>query len=244
MVERPQRSEDERPLHMWAPPRPHSGGEERQPRAARRRARRSHRAGLARAGACATRGEEATPAGWCVGSAARTSVTGTGNSASARLPGRAAGGRAPWARGTRSRARPNAAYICSAVCRAAAAWAACACASRNSATASTSETRFLAREPAWPRPSPPLSPVSPSSRAAVRNPSPSRVRRGIRRYGARAARSYLSAAHRSARLPVASAAACSASAAAHAASAPEPGSPAVHRRRCSAATAACRAACR
>ena len=28
MVERPQRSEDERPLHMWAPPRPHSGGEE------------------------------------------------------------------------------------------------------------------------------------------------------------------------------------------------------------------------
>ena len=27
MVERPQRSEDERPLHMWAPPRPYSGGE-------------------------------------------------------------------------------------------------------------------------------------------------------------------------------------------------------------------------
>ena len=28
MVERPQRSEDERPLHMWAPSRPHWGGEE------------------------------------------------------------------------------------------------------------------------------------------------------------------------------------------------------------------------
>ena len=28
MVERPERSEDERPLHMWAPTRPQSGGEE------------------------------------------------------------------------------------------------------------------------------------------------------------------------------------------------------------------------
>jgi hypothetical protein len=80
------------------------------------------------------------------------------------------------------------------------------------------------------------------SRAVARNHSPSRVRRGARPCGARAARSYPSAAHRSTGLPVARAAACSVSAAAHAASAPRSGSWAVHQRRCSAAAAARRAA--
>jgi hypothetical protein len=58
----------------------------------------------------------------------------------------------------------------------------------RSATASTSDTKFRASAPAWPMPSLPSAVIA-SSRAAVRSPSPSRVRCGIWRCGARAARS-------------------------------------------------------
>ena len=100
MVERPQRSEDERPLHMWAPPRPHW--------AARKATSRQPATGAADLSGQAWPGQAAAPLAaknphrppGPPGPAARTSVTGIGNSASVRLPGRAAGLMMPPAPGT------------------------------------------------------------------------------------------------------------------------------------------------
>ena len=244
MVERPQRSEDERPLHMWAPPRPHW--------AARKATPRSPPTCAADLTGQAWPGPAAAPLAAkkphrpprCAGSAARTSVTGTGNSASARLPGRATGACAP------PRAEPGPV---------------------PGRTPHTTARRPGGppppgrRAPAPPAARPRRPPARPGSWPGT-PPGPCRRRRSRRSAPAAAPRS---AAHPlpgsgaesggavpgppgHTHRPRTAAPGCRSPAPRRATHPPPPtprpprtpGSPAAHRRRCSAATAACRAACR